>query len=284
MNESNVNQMPVSILDKNAIAIGDIKIVEVDKLVTINTITLLEKSRWSLKNIPISLISIEIAIIAVRNYNSNYYYLPLSYRIDPMVFETFLRNATDLKGVDDSLITKEVCLRVVKNSGHYLRFLPDKFRNDVDIIMAALEQNGMSLEVVPLDEQTQEMIDVAVKNNYVSIKYTNNKFRTKELFIDICSEECNAIKYFDISMITEDMLLEVIEKSRNESIYYRIPHELKTEKVTIAYVMETSRLYDIDIPIDKFTLKVCRTMVEKYEFEALKYMPIKYAIMILLPF
>jgi hypothetical protein len=48
--------------------------------------------------------------------------------------------------------------------------------------------------------------------------------------------------------------------------------------------MKTSRLYDIDIPIDKFTLNVCRTMVKKYGFEALKWMPIKYAIMVLLPF
>ena len=267
-----------------AASIIPVSIVEVNKLFTINILTHLEENRWRLNNIPLSLITPEIAAIAVKNNSQNYQLLPPSYRLDPRILETYLINATDFKGIDDSLITKDVCLRIVKNSGYAIQYVPEEFKDDIDIILRALKSNGEALQYIPLYKQTQEMVNVAVGQNYDTIRHSNKEFRTKEIFIDACSSNSCYIKYFDIDKITEEMILEVLNKSCRRGLYNEIPYELVTEKVTLAYIDNINVIDNLSVDDSKYTIKICKALRRRFGLKAIMHVPISFIPFTILPF
>lgn len=94
-----------------------------------------------------------------------------------------------------------------------------------DIAKRVVEIDGKNLRYIPAYKITQELCDLAVKQNVVALKLVPGRYRTQELLISAVKADHNALHYLYHREITMQMVILALSKS--ESVLKCIPREFR---------------------------------------------------------
>lgn len=103
-------------------------------------------------------------------------------------YSTLVRNrGTYIKKVPLEYLNKDIILLAVENNGLALNFVPDTFKNDEDIVLAAINQNPYAIEFASIEQKKKRNIIIRVveqMDNSKILKYIDPSFyNDKEIIL-----------------------------------------------------------------------------------------------------
>jgi hypothetical protein len=116
---------------------------------------------------------------------------------------------------------KEVVLAAVQDDGMSLQYASPNLKNDYDVVMAAVKNNGMSLQhASPNLKDNYGIVLAAVENNWDVYKYIGEKWRGKDGFELLVGAIKNILKKAKRFLYNLVYIFEILGKFVNPEIIY----------------------------------------------------------------
>lgn len=164
----------------------------------------------------------------------------------------------------------------VRKNGFAIIYASDIIKNDEEICMAAVQNNGWALQHVPDNMKTQEMCEAAVEICHWTLQFVPDNMKTQEM--------CEAAVRLDHrpADLQEPVLLYVPRHWRSKLIceaalhanprsLQHIPHEIISLDICMAAVQRWGHLLR-HVPDNMKTLEICKAAVKESNY-ALNYVP-----------
>jgi len=91
---------------------------------------------------------------------------------------TFLEVSFAVHYLPDELKTEEICLAAVQQNGKTLEFVPGALKTEA-LCLAAVQQDGVAIKFVPNELITEELCIAAVRNVSYALEYVPDALRDK---------------------------------------------------------------------------------------------------------
>ena len=104
---------------------------------------------------------------------------PVSLKYNKAVIDRLTMLHTNIDILYTSFYNKKYIEKFVSKDGLLLKYIKKPTK---DIILMAIQQNGMSLQFVPIEFKTKDIILMAVQQNGMSLQFAPDEFKTRILF------------------------------------------------------------------------------------------------------
>lgn len=82
-------------------------------------------------------------------------------KVDPKYYRLCLSNEEAVKKFPHEIFNKEICCNIVSKNGENIRYIPEQFKNDIEIIELAMENNLRCFKYLP--EAYRNTLHLAVR-------------------------------------------------------------------------------------------------------------------------
>lgn len=220
----------------------------------------------ALRQVDPSIITTELCALAI-NLGGRLEDVPVSLRSADMCLLAVGKNGYNLQYVPDDMKTIEICLAAVKSSGDNLQYVPKNIMTD-DMCLTAVKKSGHNLEYVPNDMKTPEMCITAVRNSY-DLEHVPNDMKTTEMCVMAVNRYGFNLQFVPPNIITEEMCLTAIEQYSCNLQY--VPRCMITNNMCLLVVEDEG--YNLQyVPDDMKTEEICLIVMQKWSAD-LQYVP-----------
>ena len=120
-----------------------------------------------------------------------------------------------LKNCSSYTSDEEIVLAAVKQNGWSLQYADNALRDEKEIVVAAVIQNGLAIKFASDSlKKDEELIDLAIRNDYFAIKYVGlSLIRKKEILNDLIEQ----------GRLSKEISNEILGKSSHEEYLSKYP-------------------------------------------------------------
>lgn len=155
---------------------------------------------------------------------------------------------------------KEIVLKALEQDGMLIQYVNENII-DKDIIVAAIKSDYESLEIIDKKYINKNIANIAIKTNIESVEYLDKKFITKDVIKRI-SKECGWLLPSFVDLIDDELIIEIIKISPKN---YKYLKEIISDDIIFKIFMETrGKILDY-LPSKKITKEMIKEL-ENYEF------------------
>ena len=158
-----------------------------------------------------------------------------------------------LKTFKKKNITYEMCLVAVEKTGYSLEYVPVEFRTR-ELILKAVKRNGEAIRFVSEEQITEEMCRVAVQQTGLALMYVPSEFKTHDLCAQAVEDEPEVIKYVPVDIINAQFCLDVFHQS-GISVLSILPVKYRNAPL-YAEVIDLDPTFIYDVPSKFRTAKL----------------------------
>jgi len=164
---------------------------------------------------------------------------------------------TDLRLFPPEALTYERCLAAVTQNGVTLQYVPPELRTE-EICWAAVTNNGQALYYVPRKLRTKEICWAAITQSGMVLGNLPPKLRTEEMCLAAVTQNGLALYHVPPELCTEEMCLAAV--TENGWALYNVPPELRTEEMCLAAVTQSGMVLE-KVPPELRTEEMCLAAV-----------------------
>ncbi len=182
-------------------------------------------------------ISRKMIIDAINFDDKSFAYIPKNLLTNEIILSAININPSSIEDIPRELWNDEIILFAVKKCGNILRFLQNyllETKKTNDIILAALNNNGIALQHVPNEMISKQHIITALKNQGLALQFVPNKFINKIIIHAAIKENPYALQYVPVDKMSEKIILYAVKKLPNTLQY--VPDNKKTDEIILAAV------------------------------------------------
>jgi hypothetical protein len=116
---------------------------------------------------------------------------------------------------------KDVVLAAVTKNGKALKFASVRLQNDKDVVLAAVTQNGKALEFASVRLQNdKDVVLVALEEHVNALKFASKELRKNEhLILEVVKYGFTCLEYVDKELLNDERFLYYIYMEFTKSIY-----------------------------------------------------------------
>lgn len=146
--------------------------------------------------------------------------LPEQFRKDQIfIMRGLVRDHTlfdSLKLKDD----KKFYLKLVKINGMLLEKIPDKFKNDEDILLAAIHNSPFAITLIPETKKNRDFYLLAVKQDGLILQFLEDFKDDYEIVSEAIKENIEAYKYASKNLKQDERILSILKDDHQlEELY-----------------------------------------------------------------
>ena len=184
-----------------------------------------------------------------------------------LVFDTENRKHYDkrFKEIYDSI-------NLVKKSGNILNTLSTEFRNNEEIVKAAVKQNGLSLkyasEALKADKT---IVEAAMNQDIMAFKYAGSSLKNNKEFVSSLLKHDGTLIQFISPEMQNDKEIVLIAIKQNIEVIKGISEQLKNDKEFVLSLLNINGML-LEFASDELKNDVeLATIAVKQNFDAIKY-------------
>lgn len=156
-------------------------------------------------------------------------------------------------------ITYKMCIAAVETDGMALNIIPKQFITE-DIYITACKSNGQMLYNVPMELRTKEMCEIAVSSNGLAIEYVPEDLKTKEMYLLAAKNDPQVMKDMPPEFLDVAFCVDVI-KSKGAAVISALPKTHKKGPFYLSLVKEVPEIFKY-IPKNGRTSAVCKAVIK----------------------
>ncbi len=128
----------------------------------------------------------------------------------------------------------EIALEAVHQNGMALRHLSENFKNNKQIVLTAVKQNGLSIKYASnLLKNNKQIVLSAVRQNALSIEYASDFLKNnREIVISAIKQSAIALKYAS-NNYKNDRKIARMAVNQNPNLLADLPAEMKNDKMVV---------------------------------------------------
>lgn len=148
-------------------------------------------------------------------------------------FYNFLRGVNVVNELSTVVkMNDEQIMKAIQKNGTYI----ENVEKTPERCLAAVKQNGLTLQIIPKDIHTVDLCLEAVKQNGNAIRFVSPKILTYKICLEAIKNSCRALSYIKEPFQTKELLLKSVKRD-GRSLQY-VPDKKKSKEICEAAVMQ----------------------------------------------